>query len=72
VPLFQMEDGRITGVRKLKKRLPVEEYLKTQGRFKHLFEKGKGMEEIGEIQAIADENIEKYRLLAIRGGKNGS
>ena len=63
VPLFQMEDGRITGVRKLKKRLPVEEYLKTQGRFKHLFEKGKGMEEIGKIQAIADENIEKYRLL---------
>ena len=63
VPLFEMEDGKITGVRKIKKRLPVEEYLKTQGRFKHLFTKGKGSEKVREIQTIADENIEKYGLL---------
>ncbi len=63
VPLVEMENGKITGVRRIKKRLPVEEYLRSQGRFKHLFAKGKGMEEIGEIQAFANENIEKYGLL---------
>jgi pyruvate ferredoxin oxidoreductase beta subunit len=63
VPLFEMQDGKITSVRRIKKRLPVEEYLRAQGRFKHLFAKGKGLEEIKEIQGIADQNIEKFGLL---------
>ncbi|MCJ7809265.1 MAG: thiamine pyrophosphate-dependent enzyme [Desulfobulbaceae bacterium] len=62
-PLFEMEDGKITKVRKLKKKTPVEEYLKSQKRFRHMFS-GKGAEEgIKAVQAIADENIEKYGLL---------
>ncbi|MDO8142298.1 MAG: cytochrome b5 domain-containing protein, partial [Candidatus Brocadiales bacterium] len=41
---------------------PVDEYLKLQGRYAHLFtERGKG--EIAKIQAIADGNIKKYGLL---------
>ena len=63
-PLFEMEDGKITHVRKIKKKIPVEEYLKSQKRFRHLFS-GKGAEEeIKAIQALADENIEKYGLLS--------
>ncbi|MBI2941670.1 MAG: pyruvate ferredoxin oxidoreductase [Chloroflexi bacterium] len=64
-PLFEMEDGRLTGVRKLPKRLPVEEYLKTQGRFRHLFSptgSPKQAATLAELQAIADRNVERYGL----------
>ena len=37
-PLYQIEDGhKLTVTYKPKNKLPVEEYLKAQGRFKHLF-----------------------------------
>lgn len=62
-PLFEMENGAITGVRKIKKRIPVEDYLRTQNRFKHLFATDGGHEVLKEIQAMADANIEKYGLL---------
>ena len=63
VPLFEMEDGEVTKVRKIKKKIPVEEYLKTQKRFKHIFSDADGREEIQTIQALADSNIERYGLL---------
>jgi len=63
IPLVEMEYGKITGVRKITKKKPVEEYLKLQGRFKHLFKKSGGEEEIKRIQAIADANIERYHLV---------
>lgn len=63
VPLFEMEDGRITAVRKIKERLPVEEYLGTQKRFRHLFCSDEGRRAMENIQAHADENIEKFGLL---------
>ncbi|VVB93328.1 Pyruvate synthase subunit PorB [uncultured archaeon] len=61
-PLYEMENGEVTGVRKLKKRKPVEEYLKVQGRFKHLFTMEGGTEEIKKIQAIADWNAKHFGL----------
>ncbi len=61
-PLFEMENGEITKVRKIGKAAPVEDYLKMQSRFKHLFSKEGGAEEIAKIQAIADKNIEYYGL----------
>jgi pyruvate ferredoxin oxidoreductase beta subunit len=65
-PLFEMENGRVTKVRKIKKEelLPVEEYLRPQKRFAHLFKYAGGVEHLNEIQAVADANIEKYDLLA--------
>lgn len=42
---------------------PVEEYLKLQGRFRHLTQKEGGAEEIKRIQAIADANIKKFGLV---------
>lgn len=62
IPLFEMENGVVTSVRKIQRK-PVEEYLKLQGRFKHLFNKTGGEEEIKAIQAIADNNIKKFNLV---------
>ncbi|HNQ51342.1 MAG TPA: thiamine pyrophosphate-dependent enzyme [Candidatus Omnitrophota bacterium] len=59
-PLFEYENGQLTGVRKIPPK-PVEEYLKAQGRFKHLLNNPEG---IAELQAVADRNIAKYGLKA--------
>ena len=57
-PLIEYENGKLTGVRKIAPK-PVEEYLKAQGRFKHLLN---SPEEIKKIQEIADNNIATYGL----------
>ncbi len=61
-PIFEMEDGEVTDVRKITDRKPVERYLELQGRFKHLFEKEGGDKVIQKIQKIADRNAEKLDL----------
>jgi pyruvate ferredoxin oxidoreductase beta subunit len=61
-PLYEIENSELTKVRKVKNRKPVEEYLKSQGRFKHLFTMDGGKDEIAKIQAIADWNVEHYGL----------
>jgi pyruvate ferredoxin oxidoreductase beta subunit len=53
----------VTGVSKIRKRVPVEEYLKLQRRFAHLFGKTPALETIARIQAMADRNIRKFGLL---------
>ncbi|MFA4984749.1 MAG: pyruvate synthase subunit PorB [Candidatus Omnitrophota bacterium] len=57
-PLIEYENGQLAAVRKIQPK-PVEEYLKAQGRFKHILS---NPEEIKKIQAIADSNIQKYGL----------
>jgi len=59
-PLIEYENGVLAGVKKIQPK-PVEEYLKVQGRFKHLLNMP---EEIKKIQAVADRNIERYGLKA--------
>ncbi len=61
-PLVEYSDGKLSGssISESFKGKPVAEYLKSQGRFKHLKEA-----EIKEIQKLADENIEKYRLVRV-------
>jgi pyruvate ferredoxin oxidoreductase beta subunit len=63
VPLFEMENGSISSIRKIKRKIPVEEYLKVQKRYRHLFSTDKGRQAIEKIQALADQNIERYGLL---------
>ncbi|MBW2096722.1 MAG: pyruvate ferredoxin oxidoreductase, partial [Deltaproteobacteria bacterium] len=63
VPLYEMEDGKISSVRKIKKRIPVEKYLKAQKRFRHLFSSEEGLRAVESIQTYADRNIEKFGLL---------
>ena len=62
-PLFEAEYNKIISVKKISKKVPVEEYLKLQGRFKHLFKDDAGRAEIEKIQKIADENIERFGLI---------
>lgn len=62
-PVIEYVDGRLAEVMKLPaKRPPVEDYLKFQGRFKHLFRDERGREQIAYIQKLADENVKKYNL----------
>lgn len=64
VPLFEMEEGQVTKVRKITKKIPVEAYLQAQKRFRHLFSGPEGRKDIESIQALADRNIETYGLLS--------
>lgn len=57
-PIFEYENGQLTS-RKIAQVKPVEEYLKVQGRFRHLL---KDPEAVKEIQSIADANIKRYTL----------
>lgn len=61
-PMVEYMDGELVSVRKLRKKLPVEEYLSKQGRYAHLF-KQNAKHVLEAIQLVADENIEKYDLL---------
>jgi pyruvate ferredoxin oxidoreductase beta subunit len=57
-PLYEIEDGKYTINQTIKTPKPIEEFLKTQGRFKHLFAE-KNKEIIANIQKKVDENLEK-------------
>ena len=59
-PLFEAENGEVVSVSKIRNRVPVEEYLKLQRRFAHVF---KYPEQLEHIRAIADANIKRYGLL---------
>ncbi|MDD5031901.1 MAG: thiamine pyrophosphate-dependent enzyme [Patescibacteria group bacterium] len=62
-PLLEYENGQLTNVSKIPEpQIKVEEYLKLQGRFKHLFSSKNGQEQINYIQKLADQNIAKYNL----------
>ena len=61
-PIYEIVDGKVTNVLKIPVKVPVEEYLKLQGRFKHLFKKGEPTPEVAEIQKIANQNIERFNL----------
>jgi pyruvate ferredoxin oxidoreductase beta subunit len=61
-PLYEVENGELRAL-KIPKKMPVEEYLKEQVRFRHLFGKEDRKKEIAEIQGIADQNIEKFGLI---------
>jgi len=63
-PLFEAEHGEVTSVYNIRKRVPVEEYLKPQRRFAHLFGRKPAVEVLTRIQGLADRNIRKYGLLA--------
>ena len=61
VPLYETGYGQTLKARRIGKVKPVDEYLRLQSRFRHLFERG-DKEHIAAIQAIADENITRYGL----------
>ena len=62
-PVFEAEYGEVTHVSKIRRQVPIEEYLKPQRRFAHLFGKQPALETIARMQAMADRNIRRYGLL---------
>jgi len=61
-PIIEYENGKLTQVMTVKETKPVEEYLKAQGRFKHLLSE-EAKEELARIREIAQANITKYGIL---------
>uniref|UniRef100_A0A7C4M2E1 Pyruvate ferredoxin oxidoreductase n=1 Tax=candidate division CPR3 bacterium TaxID=2268181 RepID=A0A7C4M2E1_UNCC3 len=62
-PILEIVDGDVTKVLKVSAQRPkIEEYLKLQGRYKHLFKTKEGAEAIKKLQKICDANIEVYGL----------
>ena len=53
-PLFEVEDGKWSMTKVKGEKLPLEEFLKVQGRFKHLFKPG-NEELLAQLQQECDE-----------------
>jgi len=62
-PVFEAERGDVTAVTRIRRPVPVEEYLRPQRRFAHLFAPQLRRDVIGDIQARADRNIARFGLL---------
>ena len=67
VPLFEMVDGKITKVKKLRTKVPVIEYLKQQKRFQHLVVKEASKESLTAIQEQADQEHRKIQADGLTG-----
>jgi len=61
-PIIEAEQGEVVGRRTIRKRVPVEDYLRPQNRFAHLFRPTLDTRRIAEVQAIADRNIRRFGL----------
>ena len=62
-PVFEAEHGVVTNVSPIVHRIPVEDYLRPQKRYAHLFGEHTRTDIIAALQAIADRNIARYALL---------
>jgi pyruvate ferredoxin oxidoreductase beta subunit len=62
-PVFEAEDGEVTGVSKIRRQVPVTEYLKLQRRYGHLFGDTGRPDVVEAIQERADRNIRRFGLL---------
>jgi pyruvate ferredoxin oxidoreductase beta subunit len=62
-PVFEAERGEVTAVTKIRHRVPVEEYLRPQKRFAHIFGVNGHPQMLERIQAQADRNIQRFGLL---------
>jgi pyruvate ferredoxin oxidoreductase beta subunit len=65
-PLFEALHGEVTHVTKIRHRVEVEDYLKLQRRFAHVF---KNPQQLEMIRNIADTNIRKFGLVATDEGQ---
>ena len=61
-PVFEAEQGDLVAATKIRKRVPVDDYLKPQKRYAHLFKPERRDDLIARIQAHADRNIERFGL----------
>jgi pyruvate ferredoxin oxidoreductase beta subunit len=62
-PVFEAVHGEVSNVNKIRRRVAVEEYLRPQRRFAHLFGADADGRALARLQAMADRNIRRYGLL---------
>jgi len=62
-PVFEAEDGDVTDVTKIRRPVPVEDYLRPQKRFAHLFSPVRRDDVIAQVQSRADRNIQRFGLV---------
>ena len=62
-PVFEAEHGEVVSVSKIRRRVAVEEYLRLQRRFAHLFGDPPRTDVIERLQALADRNVRRFGLL---------
>ena len=63
-PLAEWHDGELSKVKRIAVPVSVDDYLRPQRRFKHLFADERGAEERALIQRIADDTAHRYGLPA--------
>jgi pyruvate ferredoxin oxidoreductase beta subunit len=69
-PVFEAEHGEVSSSLAIRRHTPVEEYLRPQKRFAHLFDQDGGVKDpevVAKLQALCDRNIERYGLLKEEG-----
>jgi pyruvate ferredoxin oxidoreductase beta subunit len=64
-PLFEMEDGKLTKVKKIKQQTTVNDYFQGQKRYRHLLNDPAGQAVLDQVQKMANQNIETYGLMAV-------
>lgn len=62
-PVYEARDGEVTEVTRIRQHVPVEDYLRPQKRFAHLFTHPSGAEALERIRASALANIRRFGLL---------
>lgn len=62
-PLYEIENGKYKITYAPKSRMPIEDFYKTQGRFKHLFGKKNATEIFKAIQSDIDIEMERLKKL---------
>jgi pyruvate ferredoxin oxidoreductase beta subunit len=70
-PVFEAEHGEVTDVTPIRRRVGVEEYLRPQKRYAHLFSSGPRQDMIDALQDRADRNIRRFGLLGGRTDEDG-
>jgi pyruvate ferredoxin oxidoreductase beta subunit len=65
--MYEIVDGELVNVMKVPRQQPVEEYLKQQRRFAHLFKMPGGEAQIKLIQDYANYNLEHYKAASLVG-----
>jgi pyruvate ferredoxin oxidoreductase beta subunit len=61
-PVFEAERGEIVAVTPIRRRVAVDDYLRGQRRYAHLFDPVVRPDVIARIQACADRNISRFGL----------
>lgn len=62
-PMIEYVEGKLSGKMKITRKEPIENFLKLQKRFKHLFKDDAGKAEVAKWQEMCESNIKEFDLI---------